>query len=266
MTSDPAFSQLSRPSLPAVSRQQAMSTAIGRTDWEWAMDNLPLGWSVVRSLRLQDRCDEDDLRQFLLVGLARASSLWNPNHLSGATRSTLAVTMLRRDLMDARRHDGLTPDRADGTVRRGRLTALIPRFVDEFDVPDHNSVVGDRAEFAGDRAEFAGDLIADVRAAMAFVAPDRDREVLRRYFGFDGPPENIIVLAGSLGVTKQMVSLILKRAMKSVRTAYGYGGARTARLGGQKRKRCLDCDRTAIAKGRCIGCYGRVRHENRKGK
>ncbi|GEM_PF-2070087 len=98
-----------------------------------------------------------------------------------------------------------------------RLHSTLPLFPtdDGWPYPDPTSGVGpDRAEYDEPDPAFL-DVLADPRVFADLTA--EERTVLRRRFGFDGPPATLKALAAELGRPRRDVVDLLGRAVDKVR-------------------------------------------------
>jgi RNA polymerase sigma factor (sigma-70 family) len=161
-----------------------------------AVSFLPLALGVARTYRGQDR---SGIESAALLGLVRAEADFNPER--GAF-GPLAVTACRRACLReverqrraARREESLFFVGMDGEE------------VERRDLPHAPAPDG------------AGLMVGRLREVLAELAP-REREVLVRRFGLEGPEESLAAVGDALGLSRARVAQIERRSLGRLRRA-----------------------------------------------
>lgn len=240
-----------------------MEEGIRPSDWQWALENINLGFSAARRAGALPEWDRDDLRQFVLICLAFGSSKYQEGHESGAARTTYAWRAVYGHIIHARKRCSLSPDRKiEGAIRRGKRVMLMSGWESASRPPD--DIVYDPW-----REWDEGDYIADdAMKCLPFLRPQR-RDFLVRFLGLGVPSETMAAIAKSHRVTTQRVSQVCEAAIEEIRELLGYDKAkmRPARFAGFRKtasKMCETAECGGETYGRlavCRACYyrGRVR-------
>lgn len=254
--------QKTRRSLPSLPYISDMS-GIRPSDWQWAMENINLGYSAAYRAGAMTDWDRDDLRQFVLICLAWGSSRYQEGHESGAARSSYAWHAVYGHILQARKRCSVSPDRkAEGIIRRGRRVMLLRGWESASRPPD-DLVFNPWPEWE------EGDFIADdAMKCLPILRPQR-RDFLVRLLGLGVPSETMEAIAKSDEVTKQRVSQVCEAAIQEIRELLGYDKAkmRSVRFAGFRKaasKMCETAECGGETYGRlavCRACYyrGRVR-------
>lgn len=162
-----------------------------------ATENRRLAFWTVRKIRARDR---DDVASAALLGLVEAEQKHDPARGSFAS---LAVILCRRrafeELYRQRRHE-----KAETT-----LHYVAPDGTEE-----------ERTELPPVPAVDAEAPLMAVKLREALAALSaREREIVVRHYGLDGPGETLAETARAVGITRQGAALAERRALGKLRRA-----------------------------------------------
>lgn len=175
-----------------------------------------LRWAVELATRFRHAHggDQDDLEQDAIGGLVTAARRYDPDR--GVRFTTYATWWIRQGLFNNAPAANVIrlPRDPKGRASDRALKAWRPASIDEPSESgsSHAEMLADRGEGPGEAMQRA-DVVALAAGAVGRLGP-RDAEVVRRRFGLDGrPPETLEEVGDRLGLTRERVRQIQKRAM-----------------------------------------------------
>ena len=243
-----AKAALGRPGLPSATRSalNAQITSANAAKERLVLANLRLIPWVTGRLRLRScGIDQSDLWQEGVIGLMRAADKFDPDKGAFSTYATWWIRqaveraianksrLVRQPVhvADARR-SGHQPSESERTLIDAAarfddlesIEALAVTAAASNSVEDADNVVElvSRLDSVGPRLQEQVDAVLDasqVDQLLDSLSP-REREIIRRRFGLNGPAETLEEIGPTFGVTRERIRQIEKRALTKLQTCF----------------------------------------------